>query len=175
MSKKILISLFVLTIGLTSKSQNRSYIDSIKKQFVIINTDTAYQKIELENDEFMDYGTDRGGSLTGYFKNNEIKKIVEWIGISNGYWITEYYYNQMQLIFAYKVFNLFLFNDSSTDFDYNKKPLKTFEARYYFNNKTLIDSTISKDNDSYNPDADDDFFTESDKNVAVLTKKIKNK
>ena len=56
-----------------------------------IESDTPNFTIKtLENEEFMDHATDGGGSLTGYFKSGELRKIVSWVGLSSCYTINTY-------------------------------------------------------------------------------------
>lgn len=118
----------------------------IRKQVEAINKDTSLRKITLENEEFLTNMTDGGGKLVGFYKNKEIKKIYEWIGLSNGISIKEFYFDKGQLIFVYEKFNSFVFDDEKNEFDLTK--IKTiFEGRYYFSDKRLF-SKSTKGNKS---------------------------
>ena len=124
---------FFVSFAQTKEEQ----IKSIRKKFEIINRDTALRKVALENEEFLTNMTDGGGELTGFYKNKEVKKIYEWIGLSNGISIKEFYFDKGQLIFVYEKFDSFVFDDKKEEFDLDK--IKTiFEGRYYFNNKKLF-------------------------------------
>ena len=75
--------------------------------------------------------------LTGFYKDKEIKKIYEWIGLSNGINIKEFYFDSGQLIFVYERFDSFIFDDRKKEFDFTKT--KTiFEGRYYFKDNNLF-------------------------------------
>jgi hypothetical protein len=145
-------------------------IKSIKKEFKTINEDGSLQKVVLENEEFMEHMTDRGGSLTGYYKEEKFCKIVEWIGISNGIYITEYYFKAEQLIFVYKAFKAVVYDTKKGEVDYDQTGVK-FEGRYYFNDKTLIDSATTGAN-PFKGEAKD-FPAEADKDLQLLAKKKK--
>ncbi|HEU0111600.1 MAG TPA: hypothetical protein VFQ73_12030 [Flavisolibacter sp.] len=127
---------------------------NIRKEVALINSDSMYKKRTLENEAFMENMTDGGGKLTGYFKNKQIKKIYQWIGLSNGIEITEFYFKNGQLIFVYEQFNSFVYNNKDQP-DLTKTET-TFEGRYYFHNNKLIDYLTTGHNrfedDKYNPE-----------------------
>src|SRR4051812_12316774 len=124
----------------TSSAQSKAdVIKSIKKEFKDINDNGSLKKVVLENEEFMEKMTDRGGSLTGYYNEDKLLKIVEWIGISNGIYISEYYFKDEQLIFVYKAFKTVVYDIKKGEVDYDQTGVK-FEGRYYFSDKTLIDT-----------------------------------
>lgn len=115
-------------------------IKLIRKKFEIINKDTTFNKVVLENEEFLENRADHGAELAGYYKMGEIKKIYEWIGLSNGINIKEFYFDKAQLIFVYEKFDSFVFDDKKNEFDLTKT--KTiFEGRYYFSNQKLINQS----------------------------------
>jgi|SRR5688572_812681 len=119
-------------------------IKLIRKKFEIINKDTTFKKVVLENEEFLEEMTDHGGKLVGYYKIGEIKKIYEWIGLSNGINIREFYFDNGQLIFVYEIFDSFVFDDKKGEFDLSKT--KTiFEGRYYFSNEKLFNTSTKGD------------------------------
>lgn len=123
---------------------NADRLKSIKEKFQKINNDKTLKKITLENEEFLENMTDNGGKLIGYYKNTAIKKIYEWAGLSNGICISEFYFDNGQLIFVYKKINLFLYNDERSEFNQNKTQT-AFEGRYYFSNNMLFKSAIKGD------------------------------
>jgi hypothetical protein len=131
---------FFVSFAQTKEEQ----IKSIRKKFEIINRDTTLRKIALENEEFLTNMTDGGGELTGFYKNKEVKKIYEWIGLSNGISTKEFYFDKEQLIFVYEKFDSFVFDDKKNEFDLTK--IKTiFEGRYYFSNKKLFSESKKGD------------------------------
>ena len=132
--------IFIVSFAQTKNEQ----IKLIRKKFEIVNRDTTLRKVTLENEEFLTNMTDGGGELTGFYKNKEIKKIYEWIGLSNGISIKEFYFDSGQLIFVYEKFDSFVFDDKKNEFDLSKT--KTiFEGRYYFNNEKLFSRSIKGD------------------------------
>ena len=99
-TKHIFLFFLGTVIHIVSFAQSKDeQIKLIRKKFETINKDTTLKKVELENEEFLSNMTDGGGKLTGFYKNNEIKKIYEWIGLSNGISIKEFYFDKEQLIF----------------------------------------------------------------------------
>src|SRR6188474_2772100 len=129
------LSLFFFVISFAQTRDEQ--IKLIRKKFEIINKDTTLRKVTLENEEFLTNMTDGGGELTGFYKNKEVKKIYEWVGLSNGISVKEFYFDKGQLIFVYEKFDSFVFDDKKNEFDLTKT--KTiFEGRYYFNNEKLF-------------------------------------
>ncbi|WP_442587477.1 hypothetical protein ACSBL2_15640 [Pedobacter sp. AW31-3R] len=114
----------------------------IRKDFKAINNEKGLKEIVLNNEDFLDHMPDGGGKLTGYYKNKELIKIICWIGLSYGTQLTEYYFKDKELIFAYKVFNSFLYDDQTQQLRYNDTK-RSFEGRYYFNGGQQI-KTITK-------------------------------
>jgi hypothetical protein len=123
----IMASLF--SCLLTYSQENKTNIDKIRHTVEQINKDSGYSKKVLSNEEFLEHTTDGGGELTGYFKNGQLVKIREWIGLSSCINITEYYLHSNKLIFTYTKGSEFDYNDSSESFDY-KKPVRTMECRF---------------------------------------------
>jgi hypothetical protein len=122
----------------TSGQSNSAQVKSIKREFETINSDTTLKKVVLENEEFLGENIgDGGGKLVGFFKNHTVKKIYQWLGLSNGIEIKEYYFKDGKLIFIYEVFKSFEYDQIRNQMDY-KKISTTFEGRYYFKNSKLI-------------------------------------
>lgn len=105
-----------------------------------INHDSALKQITLTNEEWMTEMPDGGGSLTGYYKNKLLVKVVRWVGYSNGVEIVEFYFSNNELIFVYEQSDRFFYDEK-------KNVLRTdsleraFEGRYYFSGKKMIDYT----------------------------------
>ncbi|GAA3916548.1 hypothetical protein GCM10022209_06610 [Chitinophaga oryziterrae] len=163
-----LVAIFVANVSFAQSKAD--IIKSIKKEFKDINDDNSFKKVVLENEEFMEHMTDRGGSLTGYYKDEKLCKIVEWIGISNGIYISEYYFKEEQLIFVYKAFKAVVYDIKKGEVDYDQTGVK-FEGRYYFNDKTLIDSITTGTNPFKTEPKD--FPAEIEQDQQLLAKKKK--
>ena len=166
----LLLVTLLLSFSNTAFSQNKNaIIEQIKKEFAHINTDTGLKKVLLVEDEFKT-GTDRGGELTGYLKNKQIVKIRAWIGISNGFYITEYFLKNNELIFVYKIFNTYMYDEKQNKFDESIVDRK-FEGRYYFNNKKLIDKIAIGDAQTNTDEAS--LLKEANEYMSLLNKKHK--
>ena len=113
-------------------------IKSVREKFQIINSDTTYQTKTLTNEQFLEQMTDGGGELTGYFKNGQIKKIIELVGVSYCVRTFEYYFWDGELIFVYEKEEDFPYIDSIGALDFSKLEL-AFEGRYYFDSGVIIE------------------------------------
>ena len=137
MKYSLLVSLLI-TVFQVHAQTTADKKTAIGHDVAAINTTKDYKKVILQNEEFLGDMTDGGGELTGYFKNQKIEKITEWIGVSNGVYSTEFYFKNEQLIFVYRKFSVYEYNYAKNEFDWNKKNL-AFEGRYYFVNSRAID------------------------------------
>jgi hypothetical protein len=138
----LLIAFDLATFGQSNSAQ----VKSIKKEFQAINRDSTLKKVVLENEEFLGENIgDGGGKLVGFFKNHTVRKISQWLGLSNGIEIKEYYFKDGQLVFVYEVFKSFEYDQTRNQMDYNKIST-TFEGRYYFKNGKLIDQLVKGQN-----------------------------
>jgi hypothetical protein len=141
-NKNRILLLFLLISCLTAQSQTREdVIKKIRKDFQEINADTTLKKTSLENEEFLENVPDGGGELTGFFKKDSIAKIAEWIGLSYGNRIREYYYKGDKLFFVFEKFESFVKNKNG-ELDHERAKT-SFEGRYYFNNDKLVERKIS--------------------------------
>lgn len=127
---------------LTFAQTDSNIIVKIRKTVEQINKDSNYITKTLENEQFLEHMTDRGGQLTGYFKNGRLVKIVEWVGLSSCIDITEYYLKDNELIFAYIQGKEFQYVDSIARFD-SYKQIITMECRFYFENGKMTNSTLT--------------------------------
>ena len=127
--------IFLLSTLLTCAQENS--IDKIRHVVEQINKDSGYSNKILNGEAFLEETTDGEGELTGYFKNGELVKIVEWIGLSSCINITEYYLQSGKLIFTYTEGKEFAYNDSLKTFNPQKQTV-TMECRFYFENDELI-------------------------------------
>lgn len=161
-SKFLFTAIFFLA---TSSSRAQTSIEKdirhIRSVFNQINTEKNLQQLELENEELTDETPDGGISLTGYFKNKQILKIVQWTGLSYGTHQVEYYFEKDSLVFVYVKEHHF--RSSGNSIDHSKIDLK-FEGRYYFKNDTLIKKTSKGTS----------FWSESNDGVSSLLPDSKN-
>jgi hypothetical protein len=117
--------------------------------------------------------TDGGGQVTGYFKNGQLVKMVEFIGLSSCVNITEYYVQDAKLIFAYTLGKEFLYVDSIATFNSSIQNL-TMECRFYFKENKIIKSILKgQTRCSGKPIVDwtKDYLEETTRYRKLLTKK----
>ena len=114
-------------------------------------------------EKFLGQNTDNGASLKGYYKADSLKKIVEWVGLSNRVIQNEYYFDNGKLIFVYSAESRYKYSDSLQTLAYSKLEL-VFTGRYYFDNEKLFDTILSdkKHNSSKQKDAMDFVATIKD-------------
>jgi len=175
--RKTIKYIFLFFLGtvilIVSFAQNKDeQIKLIREKFEIINKDTTLKKVVLENEEFLSNMTDGGGKLTGFYKNREIKKIYEWIGLSNGISIKEFYFDKGQLIFVYEKFDSFVFDDKKNEFDLTKTKT-VFEGRYYFNNKKLFSRSTKGEQalTAQDESTEEELVKKANENLQTLSKK----
>jgi hypothetical protein len=144
LTNMLVITLLLIGSSLYGQDISNKYPDLIKR-IGLINKDKSLAKRTLRNEEFMTQMTDGGGELTGYFKDGQIEKITREIGLSYGIEIYDYYFNNGQLIFVYEFLNGFLYNETTSKFDYTKTKIN-FIGRYYFKDNKLIDSETTGHN-----------------------------
>jgi len=161
---------FIISFAQTGDEQ----VKLIRKKFEVINKDTTLRKVVLENEEFLEDMTDGGGKLAGFHKNKEIKKVYEWIGLSNGISIKEFYFDNGQLIFVYEKFDSFVFDAKKSEFAFTET--KTiFEGRYYFNNKKLFNKSTRGDKSlaAREESTETGLLESANKNLVILSKDVK--
>jgi len=132
--------LLLISIGPIYGQDNSKLIETIREEFQSINTDSTLRRISLSAGEFLDHSPDGGADLIGFFKKDKIRKIVRTIGVSTGNEIIELYFSKGQLIFVYEEFNSFITNEETQSLDLEKTE-RSFEARYYFSNKKLFQTS----------------------------------
>ncbi|MBD0333476.1 MAG: hypothetical protein ICV66_12565, partial [Chitinophagaceae bacterium] len=137
-SKLILSTLLILCFVTTWGQDKKNVIQQIRKEFQAINSDSSLKKVALTSEEFLEHMTDGGGELTGFYKSDQIKKIVRWVGLSNGNEIFEFYFKDDKLIFVYEQFDSFLYDEKKETLRLDTTE-RSFEGRYYFTNNKLID------------------------------------
>lgn len=134
---------FFINVNGQVKPEKNFALSEIKSVFRRINNYKKYEIVTINDcEDFLGHATDNGGSLKGYFKGDSLKKIVEWVGLSNRVLQREYYFDKGKLVFVYSTESRYGFNDSTESFDYSKLK-KVFEGRYYFSKDRLIDTILN--------------------------------
>ena len=153
-----------------SKEGKSVAIVKIKRAYQQINSYKSYKTVVIDNAEtFLGHSPDNGGSLTGYYKNDSLKKIVEWVGLSYKAMQNEYYFDSDQLIFVYANESNYHLIDSTQKFDYDKLD-PVFTGRYYFNRGKLIDTILTDPTHAASKEQDASSFVASAKRYAKLLK-----
>jgi hypothetical protein len=132
---------FVLFCTVTLAQTDNS-LNKIRKTVEQTNKDKSLTTKTLDNEQFLQQTTDGGGQLTGYFKNGQLVKIIEWVGLSSCIDITEYYLKDDKLIFVYSQGKELQYIDSIATFNSNQQTL-TMECRFYIHNDTLLKSILT--------------------------------
>ena len=168
-----LLLTFAIAFG-QGKEDTNYRLFKIKKIYQQINQYKNYETITIdEAEEFLGHGTDNGGCLTGYFKGDSVKKVVEWVGLSNRAIQNEYYFDGDKLIFVYSTESKYRFNDSTQSLDYSKLD-NIFKERYYFNNDKLLDTIFDdKEHSATKKQDSEDFITSSKGYLKLLKTKRK--
>jgi hypothetical protein len=170
-----LTTILTLSFVTTCGQDKAKLINDSRKEFKVINSDTTLKKVILENEEFLGHMTDGGGQLTGFYKAGQLKKIVSWVGLSNGNEVFEFYFKDNKLVFVYEQFNSFVYDQKKQAFRLDTTE-RTFEGRYYFADNKLIEQITTGHNrfedDSIDPQRT--LLRDATENKELLTRKIKN-
>lgn len=168
-------ALFTLTSTFGQGKEDKIYaLNNIRTLYQNINSYKNYETIIIDDAEILlGQATDNGGSLTGYYKGDSLKKVTEWVGLSNKVIQNEYYFDKDKLFFVYSSESRYKFNDSTQSFDYTKLE-NIFKGRYYFSNGKLID-TILNDKEHIATKKQDaaEFLTSSEDYLKLLKTKRK--
>ena len=130
--KKLILFLLFLSSSY-GFSQN---LNLIKKEVEKINNTKNFKIKTIPNDYFVDVknkATDNGQELKGYYKNNQLRKITHFVGLSAWNIITGYFYKDNQLIFV-----LESKYQSVNENGFLNKPKLLYKNRYYFYHNKLI-------------------------------------
>jgi hypothetical protein len=159
--KRILMAFLIFYVAF-AKAQLpsvRKQIDSICKA---IDKDVQLKKKLYEQEAFMDQVTDEGGELTVYYKNNLVYRIKEWVGLSYGVTIVNYYFKSKELLFVKEEEYLY---EADQEANINKEKLSKkpgFVGKYYFRKGKLIDEESLGHNrfeDDQHHDAEKEFLS----------------
>lgn len=141
----ILFSIFFTTTFAYSQA-NSVLLSKIDTYVADLNKITEFEIVKLENSDFIDTAflnqqSVGYGFLFGYFVNEKLIKIREVIGIKllDQIAITEYYFDDSELIFVFESEksgkNVFISADGTIDHKIDKP---NFSVKYHFNNLKLI-------------------------------------
>lgn len=171
-SNFLLLSLFIIVSVTNSygqaKPEKRPALLQIKQVFQQINDYKHYKVVTIDDsEEFLGHGTDNGGSLRGYYKGDSLKKIVEWVGLSNRVVQNEYYFEKGKLVFVYATDSKCRFNDSTEEFDCSKFD-NVSAGRYYFSQDKLIHTILSDGEHGKTKQKDATEFLTAGKNYIAL-------
>jgi hypothetical protein len=140
----LIFAILCFSISYGQIKTDTATLTRIKEAYRQINDYKNYKVVTIDDsEEFLGHGTDNGWSLKGYYKGDSLKKIVEWVGLSNRVIENEYYFDKGKLVFVYSKVKAYKFNDSLEVFDQSKFE-KEVTRRYYFNNDQLIHAIHSK-------------------------------
>lgn len=139
----LLASQLFLSPNVFSQGKEDKEILFIRQIFQRINRDSFYRTVKIDDAEnIVGYATDGGASLTGYFKGDTLRKIIEWVGLSNRVVQNEYYLDKGKLVFVYFTEKQYAYIDSLQALDYTKL-VPAFYGRYYFKNNQLYHAVLS--------------------------------
>lgn len=156
------------TINAQDKEDKSYALFKIKKVYKEINAYKNYKIVTIaKSEDFLGHNTDNGGSLTAYYKDASLKKIIEWIGLSNKVIQNEYYLNNGKLIFVYSTEDRYRFNESTQSFDYSKLD-NVFKGRYYFEKEKLIEAILNDKQHDETKEQDAATFLTSGKSYLKL-------
>lgn len=133
----LITPLLLLPIFSFSQSLVEKYPDVFEKVKEVEATDD-YQIITLENEEFLEQMTDGGGTLTGYFDDDELVKMKLQLFLSYGVIKFDYYFSENDLFYVKEIFEQYAY-DTETDKVNPSVMERTFSGSYVFKNGELID------------------------------------
>jgi hypothetical protein len=162
----LIVSMIVCVAFVKAQQPNiRKQTDSICKA---IDKDIHLKKKIFGQESFMEQVTDEGGELTVYHKNNLVYRIKEWVGLSYGVIIRNYYFKSKELLFVKEEEYLYE-ADAAGNSKKNKLSKKPgFIGKYYFKNGKLIDE------ESLGHNRFEDEKNDAEKEYILLAKKYLN-
>jgi hypothetical protein len=169
--RKIII-LILLFFNLSAFSQGREDKEYALYKIAYIRRTIdryeGYTKVEIDDsEEFLGHATDNGGTLTGYYKNDSLKKIVEWVGLSNRIIENVYYFDKAELICVVSNESRYKYNDSTGTTDHSRTEWIT-GGKYYFNKGNFFDSIIRDKEKMKTKEADAKEFLKSASEYGLL-------
>lgn len=128
--------------------QTEAKVLEVRSKVQEINTYSNYKIKNLDNNYFVeikDEVTDGGQDLKGFYKGEQLKKIVYVLGLSYGFMTTAFYFSEEKLIFVYQKQDTYEYlynNDSGKDANDYTKVRTNFEGRFYFEEDKIFKSLI---------------------------------
>jgi len=162
------------------KATKDSLIKNIRAVFQRINSDSTLREVSLDPEtmeEIIGGAPDNGADVTGYFKNDSLRKIVMSFGPSYGMKDWEYYYDRGQVVFVYEKDQHFpVMKDGGLD---HERLVVGFEGRFYFNKGRLIEKIIKRYDRFMAEEVDDsyikDLLDDVDGYAQALRRQMKKK
>lgn len=131
------LALFALVFYSLPASAQTDAIQDIRTKFATINQMEFQEVLALKNEQFLAQIPDGGGQLTAYFQDGQMYKLVEWIGLSMGQRVTEYYFWEGDLFFVFQLEKRFGFDEEAGAIDYDQLE-EVFAGRYYLGEGQII-------------------------------------
>jgi hypothetical protein len=117
--------------------KNPEMVRSIYNAAVGIDKKKISDSVYLENEDFMEQMTDGGGSVTGYFAENRLLKIRQWIGLSYGIIDQTYYFEGDELMYVLEREKNFQVD--SNGIDHSRFSDTEFRGDYFFRGRKMVD------------------------------------
>ena len=146
----LIIQCVISTTVFSQDSATIKILTRIRTQVQSLNRETGFKVVRLDAEDFLDGDPDGGAELKGYFKKGKPLKIYQFIGVSTGNELIEFYYSGDDLVFVFEAFKSFRVNKTNDGLDHSKTTI-TFEGRYYFDKNKLIHKIVT--GTSHNADA----------------------
>lgn len=110
----------------------------------LIDKESGYDVKTLNNDWFVAHNImrDGGTQLEGYYKDNNIVKIIEKVSLSTEVKTYAYYFSNGQLILIHEANQVYPYITETGALDYSELK-QVFEARYYIKDSKLVDVQAS--------------------------------
>ncbi|OBW41186.1 hypothetical protein AB670_02408 [Chryseobacterium sp. MOF25P] len=155
---KKLIPFLLIVLSVSISDQN---IELVRKTVQKINQTKGFKIKTVPYSYFMDKSevTDNGIELKGFYKNDALKKMEHFVGLSAWNIVTEYFFSENhQLVFVHSTKY-----QTVDENGYLEKPQKLSELRCYYENDKLIKSV-----GTFNTDKKTDYLKESQNLISDL-------
>ena len=155
---KKLIPFLLIVLSVSISGQN---IELVRKTVQKINQTKGFKIKTVPYSYFMDKFevTDNGIELKGFYKNDALKKMEHFVGLSAWNIVTEYFFSENhQLVFVHSTKY-----QTVDENGYLEKPQKLSELRCYYENDKLIKSV-----GTFNTDKKTDYLKESQNLISDL-------
>lgn len=155
---KKLIPFLLIVLSVSISGQN---IELVRKAVQEINQTKGFKIKTVPYSYFMDKFevTDNGIELKGFYKNDALKKMEHFVGLSAWNIVTEYFFSENhQLVFVHSTKY-----QTVDENGYLEKPQKLSELRCYYENDKLIKSV-----GTFNTDKKTDYLKESQNLISDL-------